>query len=530
MAEVVSNVRNLLVMLGSPAARKAYGVGLIAATLYYLRRFMGYLKWRKEIMLTYPGPAVHLVMGNLMDLVEAGGFNEQFFENLHGSYGDFARFFLSPVHLNLSTTNPEQVVELYRKTRSRPLETYLFLQYLGEENLLFQHGALAKQMRLRYGKMISNVEQLDKLNQATYRMFGELFSKWKAQQDDIDLHADVGPYIYKVMLKVLFNADKGEIQDRIYELHKHLIKYTDKFMFVPHPFKALVPGWSEYDAAQKEWRRLCYSLIEDRAAEIRADPKKWENDESALTMIVTSKNPDGTPFFTKGRAISTVCGFLNGAYDTTHSTIYWLFFNLARFPDVQSKVKADIRKVIGSRTEASIEEARQMDYLDAFIRESMRFTATVPVNQRVNYEEDITIGGHTVPKGTNVNIPMSIVFRDKRFFGNDSHVFRPSRFLPEDPISDTAKRAWTAFGGHSRMCVGFTFALVELKGVLISALQQFNVELCDPAATDEKQIEAGVNQPLVHNKFRFTPASMAMEQRANNLDWWTPPREKRKAF
>ena len=98
-------------------------------------------------------------------------------------------------------------------------------------------------------------------------------------------------------------------------------------------------------------------------------------------------------------AISTLIGFLNGAYDTTHATTDWLLFHLAKYPDVQRRVQQEIdSNVKGDRV--TLEEARSLTYLRAVISESMRIRTTVPVNQRVNLTDDVTFGDgkYVVPK------------------------------------------------------------------------------------------------------------------------------------
>ena len=63
---------------------------------------------------------------------------------------------------------------------------------------------------------------------------------------------------------------------------------------------------------------------------VAADPDKWAQDKTALTMLVTESARDGSSFFDRDLAIATCCGFLNGAYDTTHITTYWILYHLAR--------------------------------------------------------------------------------------------------------------------------------------------------------------------------------------------------------
>lgn len=84
-----------------------------------------------------------------------------------------------------------------------------------------------------------------------------------------------------------------------------------------------------YQRAIRDLHRECWALIEARRRAIAADPAKWANDTTALTMLVTEKAAGGEPFFDKELAIATCCGFLNGAYDTTHVTVWWVLYHLA---------------------------------------------------------------------------------------------------------------------------------------------------------------------------------------------------------
>merc|ERR1711971_366348 len=192
-----------------------------------------------------------------------------------------------------------------------------------------------------------------------------------------------------------------------------------------------------------------------------------------MTSLIKAKGQDGKPFFSEHRAISSMCGFLNGACDTTHATIYWLCYHLAVYPEIQQRLKQQVRSVLGSRKDFSVEEARSMPLFDGFLKESMRYIPTVPVNQRCNIFEDIDVLGTKVPRNTNVNIPMSVMFRDERSFGADTDKFIPERFMGDSKAAKTARRNFSAFGQYSRMCIGATFAIAELKAILIVLLQGY---------------------------------------------------------
>lgn len=296
-----------------------------ASTLgsYFLVKLHKFLKWRKEMMQRFPGPPASLLLGNLGDLHRAGGFNDKFFDMLHDNYGPYARFFIGPGGLNVSVVDPELQAEVYRKCSSRPLETKLFLSYLGDDNLLFLHGKIAKETRLAYGMMITDRSQLEKVHMLTRSKFSHVIKHWKKRP--VNVFKELGPILYDIMGQALFDIpwSETEIGPQIYELHKYLIQNSNRWVAYPIP-----PWWNasyrQFAKTIQEWRGLCDQLLEERRAAIAADPARYANDVSALTLLLTHKDENGNPFFSRHRAISSLCGFLNGAYDTTHATTFWL--------------------------------------------------------------------------------------------------------------------------------------------------------------------------------------------------------------
>ncbi|KAH9261452.1 hypothetical protein BASA81_000096 [Batrachochytrium salamandrivorans] len=483
------------------------------------------LAWQKKTSALCPGPKCDPMLGNLGEMIAAGGFSQELFAELHAKHGDVVRFYIGPTNLNISVNDPELVHEVYRKCRERPHETYLFLWYLGKENLLFQRGPIVKEMRLRYGQMVAQRTQLDKLNEVCYLHFNSCLMSWTSQSGAkaVDVYAVLGPIVYDLMGTVLFDAPWLATEEgrEIYRLHKKLIMEANRWVLWPVG-PVFHPGFVDYVLAIRKWRNTVGALLERKAGEMRDFPERFAdpNNRSAVQMILTSTNVDGTPFFSRDLAISTVCGFLNGAYDTMQATIYWVIWHLAKNPRVQQKLWDEFQSL---PDKPSVDDLRQCEYLHAFIMESMRNRPTAPVNQRVNSTEDVTIGDLVVPAGTNINIPNAVTFQDERFFGAKTNEFLPERFLGNSPEAMLARKSWTAFGEFTRMCVGQMFALVEVKAMVHALVTKSIIELEHPNDMGESMIEAGASQPKVHNKFHFRPRTMvATKYKAeqDNLKWW----------
>ena len=101
----------------------------------------------------------------------------------------------------------------------------------------------------------------------------------------------------------------------------------------------------------------------------------------------------------------------------------------AKHPEVQQKVKAEIKSVLGDRDEVTAEDLKDLVYLNMTLRETMRYDAIIPFLTRTAVE-DTTLkaknGGADVfvPKGGNVLISMSVLHRSEDQWAD------PGKYIP----------------------------------------------------------------------------------------------------
>ncbi|KAI0363647.1 cytochrome P450 [Pilatotrama ljubarskyi] len=182
--------------------------------------------------------------------------------------------------------------------------------------------------------------------------------------------------------------------------------------------------------------------------------------------------------------------FLVAGHETTSSMLSWLFYALARHPLVQEKVRRELFSIPTERP--TIEELNSLPYLDAVLREAVRLHPPVPSTVRFAKQDDLLplgepvyIGGQThdhvfVPSGTPVIIPILAINRDRALWGADAFEFRPERWecLPEAVTSIPGIWAHTlTFMGGPRACLGYRFAVNEMKVAAFTLLRSFEFEL-----------------------------------------------------
>jgi cytochrome P450 len=121
--------------------------------------------------------------------------------------------------------------------------------------------------------------------------------------------------------------------------------------------------------------------------------------------------------------------------------------------------------------------SRPADIEPDFVTRSSRSNAALSSGDNVGRRpiEDVTIGGHFIPAGTNVLMSQWVVHRDPRWFDD------PLRFDPDRWANGFASRlpkyAYFPFGGGPRVCIGNAFAMFEATLVLALMAQRFSLEL-----------------------------------------------------
>lgn len=85
-------------------------------------------------------------------------------------------------------------------------------------------------------------------------------------------------------------------------------------------------------------------------------------------------------------------------------------------------------------------------------------------------------GKHTLPAGCNVFISPYTTHRLEQYYENP-HQFNPDRFSTEN-LDKLHPYAYLPFSAGPRNCIGYKFALIEIKMIVSTLLRRFHLSLC----------------------------------------------------
>ena len=124
--------------------------------------------------------------------------------------------------------------------------------------------------------------------------------------------------------------------------------------------------------------------------------------------------------------ISNLFIFFFAGQDTSSTTLSWIFYYLAKYPDVQEKLRAEVKETMKEGA-VSWETYDSMKYLAAVVKETLRLRTPAAVYRRQAIKDD-NILGYNVPSGSLIIISLYALHRKPEYW-TDPETFNPERFL-----------------------------------------------------------------------------------------------------
>jgi cytochrome P450 len=293
----------------------------------------------------------------------------------------------------------------------------------------------------------------------TERMVGS----WKVGETR-DLHDDMMRLTLEIVAKTLFDA---EIAGAAPEAGTALEQLMQHFPSSQWTLMAFVDGILPTPGAIRA--RNAIRRLEGIVFRVIAERRRSGSDRGdLLSMLLHARDEDGSQM-TDSQLRDEALTFLFAGHETTALALTWTWYLLSEHPDVEQKLHAELRSVLEGRA-ATVADLPRLRYAEQVIKEAMRLYPPVWAIGRETTAE-CEIGGHRVPKGSQLLLSQWVTHRDPRFW-DEAERFRPERWS-----EDTPRFAYFPFGGGPRGCIGQSFALMEAVLILTTIARRFRLAL-----------------------------------------------------
>ncbi|KAF8272636.1 cytochrome P450 [Lactarius quietus] len=299
------------------------------------------------------------------------------------------------------------------------------------------------------------------------------------------------------------------------------------------------PNSRTLQEAQATMQRIGTQLINRKPVPLLDVPTPDAKRSRDILSVIVRANAASSPCqaLTHSEMLSQITTFLAAGHETTATAITWTLYALARAPIAQAQLRAALRACDKDDLHTTLEipllehTVREALRLHAPVRSTMRVYAGaapdcfVPLQHPVRVRwstwrclsryfrsrslaaeegEDLQNSIH-LRHGDIITIPIQTVNRAPDVWGPDAHEFRPERWTALPPavlaVPGLYAHILTFLNGNgsgttgNRACIGYRFALAEIKVFLACLLRDIEFTIDDEVVI-EKRTNI-VTRPLV---------------------------------
>ncbi len=190
-----------------------------------------------------------------------------------------------------------------------------------------------------------------------------------------------------------------------------------------------------------------------------------------LSMLLEARDEETGLPMTDDEICNQIVSVTMAGSETAATAMAWMFYELARHPEIEERVREEVAEVLGDRP-FEMADASRLPYCRTVLQEVMRVRQPILVISR-RAVRDFPLGGGTVRAGTELFYSPYAVHRDPELFP-DPLRFDPDRWV-ERPIAQQPKGAYTPFGAGPRHCIGEQFAWAMMHAVLAIVVRRWRL-------------------------------------------------------
>ncbi|KAF9002246.1 cytochrome P450 [Cyathus striatus] len=476
----------------------------------------------KDTLANIPGPPTSsFLKGNIYKLFNINGW--QFHNDIATRYGSVVKFKAMLGSNCLYVSDPKAMYHIFVK------DQYLYERMVDSSMMIFGEGLLGtlgdqhKKQRKMLNPVFSTVHMREMIPTfwAVSRKLRDTFlSKVKNGTQEID----VNHWMSRLALELIGQSGLGYSFDQLtgngeqhpyYVAAKQLVPVSSKNRLardtlLPIIMKLAPPKFLRrivdiVPSSTVQQMKDIIDVMYNTSVEILESKRKAlsEGDESVARQIARGKdimsillnanmNASEEDRLSEKELLGQISTFVFAGMDTTSNALTYTLYLLAKHPEVQDKLRKEILQAFSGDVEPTYDDLESLRYLDAVCRETLRlhppFTKItriarqdmiLPLSESVKGRDGSDMNEIFVPKNTCIVVSILDTNRNKKIWGDDALEWKPERWL--SPLPESVKDAHVpgvysnlmTFIGGGRSCIGFKFAQLEIKVVLVMLFKSF---------------------------------------------------------
>lgn len=418
-------------------------------------------------MIPIPGPKGIPFIGQARGLI-AGA--PRFTSRLADEYGPMTRFSVFGKRFHL-ITDPDLIREALVTQAAIFPKDERDVELLGRMiglGLVTANGEAHRRLR-RLTQPSFHARRVDAYADTMVEYTEAMLDEWRDGQA-LDVAEAMRELTMYIVARTLFGADRVAMRDTAERVGAAIHTLQD---IADHEFQAplVLPTWlpTPMNRRRHAARTVLYGTIDRLVNERRAAGAADTGD--LLSMLLLARDEHGDALSDAEVRDQLVTLFVAG-HETTSNALTWTWFLLARHPEEEARLHAEIDAAVGDHPPTAA-DLPALPYTLRVIKEAMRLYPPAWVLNIRRAAADTTLGPYAIRRGDRLWISPFAMHRRPQYFP-DPERFDPDRWTPERERA-LPKYAYLPFGGGPRVCIGNGFALMEAHLIVAAVARRYRL-------------------------------------------------------
>jgi cytochrome P450 len=418
------------------------------------------------------GPRGYPIIGVLPQL---RGNTFKFLTSVAKKYGDFVplRILMTTSYLLNHPAHVEHVLQKnYRNYRKTPMLEKL-RPVLGDGLFTSENELWTRQRSLIQPSF--NRQRVDALGSRMVSVIEDHLLQWRKKAEtgeEFNLSDDTSFLTLEIALQTMFGTSLQSDGAGFAEAMKIIHEVSAKRIWDVSGIEERLP--TKKNKAYRDATNFLHGVVDRIISERRT---KGAGGDDLLDILMDARDANTDQAMTDKQLRDEVMTLMLAGHDTTATMVAWSLLLLSQHKTRLECLRDEVDHVLAGKLPETT-DLRSLDYLQRAIQEVARLRPSFWWFARVAINDD-KIAGQPIKAGTTVFISQYLIHTLPSIW-KDPDTFDPDRFLPEN-IARRPKFSYFPFGAGPRVCVGSSFAMMEMQLTLAMIFRQFDVNITSDA-------------------------------------------------
>lgn len=419
-----------------------------------------------------PGPRGLPLIGNALQMGGRDVLRSQ--QALHQTYGDIVYMKLGPLH-GYVLFNPDDVHHVLVKNQKNYIKGlgYDGLRLMLGQGLVTSDGETWLQDRRLMGPFFTPTA-ITRYTDMMVEVIRAMLDRWQTaavQEQPLQIDEEMMRLTMSVIGRAMFSIDLGEEMEEVGRALR------EAFAFIPS--RASAGGLLPITFPLPSHRRFQRNMqVIDAFIQARIAEGRKQGGDNLLSVLLKAQDSETGYRLSERQLRDEVATLFFAGFETTARSLTWGWYLLGQNPQAASRLSDEARRELGADQAVDVSKMR---YSRRVVDETLRLYPPTAMLARQNIAEDV-IGGYTIPAGSMIVLVPYVVHRYPGIW-EDPEAFDPERF--GEQAAARPKPAYIPFASGPRVCIGNSFALLEMVLTFSMAAARFHL-----TPTDSKEIGA----------------------------------------